>query len=97
MALFLPPKVGFFPSTTAVTFPLATTNLYYALPITPDLLQSTDGTMESLTPWDTENEEELLKLMSVSPRTTSNILGKTVLERPKITFLNNTPFYRVLP
>ncbi len=78
----------------------AEVNLYYALPSNgrlPELLSFTP----ECTQWDSDNLEELLKLISTWPRTTSSILGKTSVVKHKITFTDDIPFksraYRVSP
>ncbi len=78
----------------------AEVNLYYALPSNGRLPELLSFTPES-TQWDSDNQEELLKLISTWPRTTSSILGKTSVVKHKITLTDDIPFksraYRVSP
>ncbi len=78
----------------------AEVNLYYALPSNGRLPELLSFTPES-TQWDSDNQEEFLKLISTWPRTTSSILGKTSVVKHKITLTDDIPFksraYRVSP
>lgn len=79
--------------------PVAVT-LYCALSPTwqppPTILNS-----EVVPCWDSDNQEELQKLMATWPRTTSNVLGKTLVEQHKIVLSDEVPIksraYRVSP
>ncbi|KAL0146720.1 hypothetical protein M9458_058060, partial [Cirrhinus mrigala] len=88
------------PSAQAHSLTAAKVNLYYALPPTgrlPELMSFTPEVPQ----WDSDNQDELLKLISAWPRTTSNILGKTSVVQHKITLTDNIPLkfrtYRVSP
>jgi len=78
----------------------ATVSLYYALPSTGHLsLASPD--VEVTPRWDSDNQEELLKLIETWPHTTSQLLGKTSVEQHKIILCDELPVrsraYRVSP
>ncbi|RXN14235.1 Retrovirus-related Pol poly from transposon [Labeo rohita] len=100
---FLPSQVpagSVTPSAQAHSLTAAKVNLYYALPPTgrlPELMSFTPEVPQ----WDSDNQDELLKLISAWPRTTSNILGKTSVVQHKITLTDDIPLkfrtYRVSP
>ncbi|KAL0199927.1 hypothetical protein M9458_003114, partial [Cirrhinus mrigala] len=88
------------PSAQAHSLTVAKVNLYYALPPTgrlPELMSFTPEVPQ----WDSDNQDELLKLISAWPHTTSNILGKTSVVQHKITLTDDVPLksraYRVSP
>ncbi|KAL0159209.1 hypothetical protein M9458_042934, partial [Cirrhinus mrigala] len=78
----------------------ATINLYYALPPAWEMTL-TPPQPQDIPVWDSDNQEELLKLMAVWPQATSNILGKTDVEKHKIMLSDEVPIksraYRVSP
>ncbi|RXN04493.1 Transposon Ty3-G Gag-Pol poly [Labeo rohita] len=100
---FLPSQIPAGPTTQSGQAHFLTTaklNLYYALPPTgrvPELMSFTP----EISQWDSDNQEELLKLITTWPRTTSNILGRTSVVQHKITLTDDIPFksraYRVSP
>ncbi|KAL0153431.1 hypothetical protein M9458_051269 [Cirrhinus mrigala] len=100
---FLPSQIPAGPTTQpgqAHFLTAAKLNLYYALPPTgrvPELMSFTP----EISQWDTDNQEELLKLITTWPRTTSNILGRTSVVQHKITLTDDIPLksraYRVSP
>ncbi|RXN06555.1 Transposon Ty3-G Gag-Pol poly [Labeo rohita] len=100
---FLPSQIPAGPTTQSGQVHFLTAaklNLYYALPPTgrvPELMSFTPG----ISQWDSDNQEELLKLITTWPRTTSNILGRTSVVQHKITLTDDIPFksraYRVSP
>ncbi|KAL0150103.1 hypothetical protein M9458_054530, partial [Cirrhinus mrigala] len=88
------------PSAQPHSLTAAKLNLYYALPPTgrlPELMSFTPEVPQ----WDSDNQDELLKLISAWPCTTSNILGKTSVVQHKITLTDDIPLksraYRVSP
>jgi len=78
----------------------ATVSLYYALPPTWETQLISPLPLDAPS-WDSDNQEELLKLMAVWPRATFNILGKTDVEKHKIILTDEVPIksraYRVFP
>ncbi|RXN12455.1 Retrovirus-related Pol poly from transposon [Labeo rohita] len=100
---FLPsqlPAGSVTPFAQAHSLTAAKVNLYYALPPTgrlPELMSFTPEVPQ----WDSDNQDELLKLISAWPRTTSNILGKKSVVQHKITLTDDIPLkfrtYRVSP
>ncbi len=76
------------PSGQAHSLTAAEVNLYYALPSNGRLPELLSFTPES-TQWDSDNQEELLKLISTWPLTTSSILGKTSVVKHKITLTDD--------
>ncbi|KAI2647185.1 Transposon Tf2-9 polyprotein [Labeo rohita] len=78
----------------------ATINIYYALPPAWEM-PLTPPQPQDIPVWDSGNQEELLKLMAVWPQATSNILGKTDVEKHKIMLSDEVPIksraYRVSP
>ncbi|RXN09915.1 extracellular calcium-sensing receptor-like protein [Labeo rohita] len=88
------------PSAQAHSLTAVKVNLYYALPPTsrfPELMSFTP----EIPKWDSDNQDELLKLISAWPHSTSNTLGKTSVVQHKITLTNDIPLksraYRVSP
>ncbi|XP_047670887.1 uncharacterized protein LOC125141425 [Tachysurus fulvidraco] len=81
--------------------PTAVLSLYYALP--PTLLHPALAPLHPVInpTWDTGNQEELQRLMSNWPHTTSGNLGKTAVVRHNIHMTDNIPIksraYRVSP
>lgn len=75
-------------------------SLYYALPSTwqPSL---TSPVAEVTPNWDSDNQEELRKLIETWPHTTSKLLGKTSVEQHEILLCDEMPMksraYRVSP
>lgn len=88
------------PSEPAHSLTAAKLNLYYALPPTGRLPKLATFTPEH-TQWDSDNQEELLKLISAWPHITSNSLGKTLVVQHKIVLTDDIPLkscpYRVSP
>ncbi|KAL0151927.1 hypothetical protein M9458_052779, partial [Cirrhinus mrigala] len=68
----------------------AKVNLYYALSPTGRLPKLMSFTPE-VSQWDSDNQDELLKLIVAWPRTTLNILGKTSVVQHKITLTDDIP------
>lgn len=101
--LFLSSSTILAPSVTlkdANTNPSAAVTLYSALP--PAWQPSnTTLSLDVVPSWDTDNHEELWKLMSTWPHATSNVLGKTSVEQYKILLSEVMPkrsrAYRVSP
>lgn len=65
-------------------------DLYYALPPTCEPPLATMK-VEPSPVWDSNNQEDLQKLISIWPCTTSNVMGKTSVEKHKIILSDEIP------
>ncbi len=79
------------PSGQTHSLTAAKLNLYFALQLTGKLPELVSFTPE-ITQWDSDIQEELQKLISAWPCTTSNILGKTSVVQHSITLTGDIPF-----